>query len=542
MSEPEHDPAPPADDPAPDGPVPAVDYSPANAAPSADRAPGSRFTLPVALLLHGALLYWLLTRVFAMPLVSYDGFWHLQTGMLIVESGSVPRIDPLCFTTVGFDWINLNWLTQDLLYRLYRWLGFTGPLWLASFLYVVCLAVSLLNLRARRVRALPTLIALTFVAVGVQTAYGIRPRGFTFAGLAVVAWLLAIPDPERRCGWKRALGLLGVLAVWNHLHGGFVYGYGLVGFRLVGEAIDTWRHERRVITRRALILTGVLGLALASFVVHPHGLDALHHALTYPARFDPAYFEVVNELRPLDFRSKPGRFVEVFLLLLVAALFYSRRRVSWADLLPTLIFVHLTLTVVRGITPLFLIAGPYLAELLSPRDDRPPLLAPVENALQSWLKTTPLILAVVLLVVSVEVHGPRLQAGQPADIEDELIKPSYFPVEATLKLREDPSRGRVFNTFRFGGLLGWALYPQEQRIFFDGRGDLHSHGDSLTVYRTILELKPGWRDELAKLDVEWALIDGETPLSHALEREPGWELVFSESDEGAGAVLLRRAP
>ncbi|HEU4402107.1 MAG TPA: hypothetical protein VFT43_08375, partial [Candidatus Polarisedimenticolia bacterium] len=48
------------------------------------------------------------------PIRSYDYWWHLATGRLILERHAVPHADPFSFTAAGRPWIDHEWLFQVL--------------------------------------------------------------------------------------------------------------------------------------------------------------------------------------------------------------------------------------------------------------------------------------------------------------------------------------------------------------------------------------------------------------------------------------------
>ena len=48
----------------------------------------------------------------AQQIRSYDYWWHLRTGALIAETGSVPSVDPYSYTVPGAAWVDVHWLFQ----------------------------------------------------------------------------------------------------------------------------------------------------------------------------------------------------------------------------------------------------------------------------------------------------------------------------------------------------------------------------------------------------------------------------------------------
>src|SRR6266436_2380130 len=55
-----------------------------------------------------------------------DVWWHLRTGQLMLQNHSLFHSDPYSFTRFGQPWINHEWLSQILLFGLYRVFGFGG--------------------------------------------------------------------------------------------------------------------------------------------------------------------------------------------------------------------------------------------------------------------------------------------------------------------------------------------------------------------------------------------------------------------------------
>ena len=60
------------------------------------------------------------------PLTDPDVWWHLRTGQLTLQNHSVFHTDPYSFTRFGQPWINHEWLSDVLLFGIYRLAGFGG--------------------------------------------------------------------------------------------------------------------------------------------------------------------------------------------------------------------------------------------------------------------------------------------------------------------------------------------------------------------------------------------------------------------------------
>lgn len=465
---------------------------------------------------------------------SPDFGWHLSTGRWIVEQGVVPRADPFCYTSQGLEWTNLNWLAQVGFYRVYQRFGFTGLEGLRLLLLSATLVFTWLNLRARRVPPVLGLVALGLSAWALLFVTALRPRLFTMALLSCFAWVLARPDPEDRLGVRAALGLGALLLLWNQLHGGFVYGYCLLGADALGTAISSGRQGRGWLPLRSRWLGGVVALGLLSFLLHPHGLDALWHVANYNARLGPLVIAQTFELMPLDFGTSLGRYFAACLALAtIGCVFGARPRLR--EVLVALPLLYLCLKMRRGVNPLVIVALPWVAAAWIPLWAKGPARGLDRTFALAWRA---LGLGLTLSAVcSAVVHLALASSpGQPNDVSDSAWR-RELPVEAIAAIQRAGGQGRVFNRWPEGGPLVWGLYPS-QRTFGDGRGDLHGTGTSVREGQEIAERRPGWHERLLAWEVEFALLERGTPLAEALAARSEWRLIH----EDATFVVLRREP
>ena len=278
----------------------------------------------LAVVVNGWLLHHLWDRVATRPITSPDAGWHLAAGRVITETGGVPRIDPFTFTAGAADWINLNWLAQSILYQLYLLGGPLAVTTLATALLALAAWAVLQTLRVRRVDPLPGLLVFAAVVFALLYNQGIRPRLWTYALLAVFAWILTVPDPSEAADdasdeapsalaldLGRAATLLGLLWVWNHLHGGFVYGYALLGMDALAALVVSVRGGHGWFPQRTTRLGVVIVLGLAAFAGHPHGFASLPYVASYKQALG-SQLTTILELLPLDFTKPHGRFAELY--------------------------------------------------------------------------------------------------------------------------------------------------------------------------------------------------------------------------------------
>lgn len=504
---------------------------------TAGRPPRSLVGLLIAAAVQTLIVYLFVAHVALRPLDSYDGPWHLTCGRIIVETGSVPRADPLCFSSEGLDWVNLNWLAQAINYRAFLWTGFSGPLAVSALCFAVTLLFSALTLRRARCPALVSFVIFALLSAVLIWVYDTRPRAWTFALMAILYWLLDAPDPERRFGYGRALGLLALMALWNNLHGGFVYGYALLGLDALGTTVDSWRQSRRLVTRRAALLTGVIVLGLLSFALHPHGFAAPTHAAFYASRLGATLNNII-ELRPINFKSPWGLAVELYLAQIFFAIFLARRRAGARDWILLLFFTHMTLVISRSMVPLLLytlgMAGRQWSTLFERWRSSTPILGRVEDQLDFAARLAPWSLLAGALVWLTVLTPALNRPGKPGELSSRAAH-RRGALPAISYLKNQGLAGRVFNEYETGGWLGWALYP-ERTLFIDGRGDLHARGEAYNDYVRTLQLSEGYLRFLNEQDIQIVLLASRAQLGETLVKKHGWKRLF---DDRKYTVIVR---
>lgn len=512
-----------------------------------------------ALNIHQVLTLVLFIALFTMAArvpVDTDTWWHLRSGQLIVETGSIPRTDPFSFTKAGAPWIDQSWLAQVLLYEVSRWAGVPGLALLVAAL--VTLAFAFIYRQCEGDRFLRA-FALILAAVVSSVIWAARPQMLSFALTAVVGYVLyrykracllpppcpsppAPPSTGSRGGrWLGLLWLPPIFLLWANLHAGYAAGFILIGCYLIGEVANRLLEQRDVpalpwpaIGR----LAGVAALSVLVIPLNPNGAQML----LYP-------FKTVNIGVLQDFIQEWASpdFHELFqqpfiwlLLAVIVALGLSRRAADITDLLVVGVFAYMGLLAGRNVALFALVAAPVvvrygdaaLRELRRERLARLGILRPrpmprLTPALQvaNWL--------IVLLIIA--AAGAKIwMALQPAVVEQALV--TTVPLRAAEYLHEQRPAGPMFNSYNWGGFLIWALYP-DYRVFVDGRTDLYDDA-FLRDYLKVVTARPGWEAVLGRYGVNLIVVERDSVLATFLESgaSAGWRLMYSDDQ---AAVFVR---
>ncbi len=236
------------------------------------------------------------------PLKDADIFWHLRTGQLIRQTGSIPRVDIFTYTRADAPWIDLHWLFQVGT----SWLHDHGgaPALNLAKCVITTLAVLILLVSGRRdwplwVAALAWLPAL-FVLSGRMY---VRPETLTLLYLAVFLFVLV--------RWERSPKLAYLLPIvqvfWVNSQGLFVLGPILVGFALVEAVLKprNWSGDGRGFRLAALV---AVPLTLLACLANPYGIQGALYPLELAQTMrDPIFSQAVAELTPVpEFIRRAG--------------------------------------------------------------------------------------------------------------------------------------------------------------------------------------------------------------------------------------------
>ena len=439
------------------------------------------------------------TLAVGFPTGDPDTYWHLASGQWMLDHREILRTDIFSSTVSGQPYSVGEWLGEIVLTLVFNAGSWAG---LAIFRALLVGIAAFFLARLSRRGGAPLVAALLVVVWAIvfsKTRWTDRPAIFTFVLFPVVLDLLY----QARAGSRRALvAIPPLILLWANLHGGYAVGIALV-LAFAAEALIRRRPEAT-----ALALT--LGASIALSFVDPETFGvagAAGHALA-PPRF-------ISEEAPPDVLEPSGFIFAAFVLATIGvALLYG------GGLLDALLFVQLLwlgLSAQRHLAFFVFASTPFVAagaaRLYARLRPRAVPIRPLPPAAAA---------ALALLLVA----GALASAiGAPRDPDEHA-----YPAGAIAALKT--GSGTLLNEYDWGGFLIYRV--PERKVFVDGR--LFPYFPAvLTEYRDAVELRPDWKDVLAKYDVREALLMPAKPLAVAL-RENGWKV----RAEGPNFVLLAK--
>jgi hypothetical protein len=437
-----------------------------------------------------------------LPSTDSDTYWQLAMGQWMLDHREFLRQDIYSSTVAGAHFGIGEWLGQIAFAGAFAASGWAGVAILRATLIATA---SFFLVRLARRGGTPWWISLPLVVAALlvsKITWTDRPQLFTLALFPLLLeLLLSLPAGFSR----RLLVLPPLLLLWTNLHGGYLLGLVVVGIFATESVLTNGRRGL------PLVLTAMVCVAVT--FLNPAPLDfagAAREDLLHPPRF-------LTEFLPPDVVKPAGALFAGFVLLVIGSALLRGGSLREAMLLAPLLYLAFTaqrqmLFFCFAATALL---GPRLTEIAREawgRMGRAPELPAAVRA------------PIALVLVIAAVAGAFTAPTRP----DERA----YPANALDALRTD--NGVLLNEYDWGGYLIFNL--PERPVFIDGRYVPYLDG-VLNDYRSLVGLRPGWRELLDKYKVSELLLRPDRPLAVAL-REDGWRMRSSDG-EGRWIVLAR---
>jgi hypothetical protein len=446
-----------------------------------------------------------------------DLWWHLQTGQDIVASRAIPQVDIYSFTKAGSEWVTHEWLSEVLIYGIFRFAGWAGLLVIFSGLIAAAF-----YLTYRRCVGKPYIASAVILLAVLASSplFGVRPQMITLLLASIFITLLTQYSNDGlkgRLNWMAPLMLL-----WVNFHAGYALGLGLIVLYTISLVIDRkWDLIPRL---------GIVAVACTAVVpLNPNGF----RMFTYPIETlrSPSMAAFIQEWASPDFHKAMFLPLALFLFLLLGALALSPKRARASEVFLVFVTGLAALRSARHIPIFALIAAPVLAEqiwaVMSARGWDIRLFAPEGST------PRPAVVFALLLLLA------------PAALDVALIKhfvsnqPAYearnYPRAAVDFLDEKQLPGPIYNRYGWGGYLIRRLHG-EYPVYIDGRADVYGDNFMYEAFNTH-EGRNGWQESLDRYSIRTVLIEPDVPLASLLRNDEQWQKVYEDHQ----AVIFTRS-
>ena len=427
------------------------------------------------------------------PLADNSFFTHLATGRIILDTGSVPSVDPYTFTAQGAPWVVQSWLASVLYATAEALAGATGLRALMG-----CTAAALCAVAWRLTRPASSIvprlaIGVVFVAAGAEL-WAERPL---MLGLLAFAGVILAANGELDPRWLVPIGWL-----WVNVHGSFPLGLVYLAVVAVGRRMDGGS-PRAELRSLGWLLVGVLLGA-----VGPLGPGVLTFPYELLQRQD--VLRNVIEWRAPTFDSLSQR---AFLLQSALVALALVRRPSYRSGLLVAVFGAAALLGARNLSVASLVFLPVLAGA-----------APEWGRLRSGSRTRLGTVLVALAIGAATVFGAARLGQRDFELRG-------YPIDALAYLDEQgiglPDQ-RMAAKDVVGNLVE-LLYGPGNRVFYDDRFDMFPTAAS-AAHLALVQNGPTLRRDLDRFEIDLLTLERAGTTAQRVIVDPAWRVLYSDED------------
>jgi hypothetical protein len=420
--------------------------------------------------------------------VSFDGFWHLQTGLDWLKYGLSPWQDHYSFTFNGEAITNPPYLFQALLAWLVTKFGLEPGFQIyrfASFLFLFGLLV--VFLRRLRVPVMVYCLVLPLVVVLLQFRTVSRPELIDYAFCILAMQLYYRTRNEMSTAGM--LPIIGFMWLWNNYHQP-IFGY-IIFFAYFIDIALKQLHDRAP----PRVWLQWLGWGIAIVAVGFLTPD-LKHPLEVVLFSPPEGKELIGEFWYYDPYLASAAFYGLIAITAVTLALLAWKR-QFGLLIVCFVLVFHSVDIPRIIVPSGIVILCAFAWMMSEFDleDRLRHASTFHrNALGS------LVFALVVIFLVSGVNGARSFM-----VQNESSRVRY-PEDVVEYMIDHNISGRIFNVYETGGHLIYHLSPGTQ-VYIDGRTSILYPFDHLKLYFEAVNSPDKLRSEIEKYNIDLVLLE-----------------------------------
>jgi hypothetical protein len=447
----------------------------------------------------------------------HDIGWHIAAGQLIRSLGVVPEYDIWSFTAGDTKWLNISWLWDIAVSKIYELGGF-APL------------VGMTIVLGAGVCALLTRICLFLGASTIFTLFGVLIVGLIFpfyqppwdyvlsvAPQAVSLFFFLmfyfaiigdVKEKNNKLFWFLPLLML----FWVNLHGGF-----LLGFMLIGAAFlaSFWEHDFIALKKH-----GFLGvLCVATVLINPLGVDIIQGVMR---SLNGAGNASITEWQAFSFGG--DLWATAYLLLFVMTAQWKKSEIPLFCRIVVFICLIFGLLQRRNFVYFLFASLPVLLMSIEPwlLQFRGVIMR-VQN-IENDMKNPKFVFGFAFVAVIISVVIMMSMAMEKRFSEGVVLPKEFYPMEEIAYLRSHITASApepIFNHWNLGGYLILSL-RDKVKVYIDGRADT-AYPSSL-IARPILQ---SYEKLEENKDIHFAIMPNYQPISQIYFMEnPNWKVVF----------------
>lgn len=438
--------------------------------------------------------------------------WHIRLGQYILTNG-FPTSDPFSYTMPTFPFLDHEWFSDIIIYKLYL-LGGITPL---AILYSLIPVISLLIMIPRRFFINAAIPLLLITPLLLEFA-GIRTQLESWLGVAIMIKL----SLDRDLWLKHRYFIPALFLIWANLHGGYLIGWAIL---FLGIIITSF--ERRKVDFKDII---VFAASISVTIINPYTYHLWQRTLeeSITAMTNSYIKEGIDEWSPLY-----SRFSFLLVIFFLSSLFLVIRYRSKLSLLQiSFYFVFLGAACIsRRHAPFwFLLSIPLFSQTLSYFFVD---LSRIKQIKKIHIQPYQFFIGFFLFIIIIAGFQDR-NVEMSSLSWTEVYR---YPAGAATFLTLHPPKGHILSPYTWAGYLLWK--DPSQKDYVDGRmpGWIMSASstESSWAYHDFNDLVSGKINILTQIDkyhitnIVWSQNDyKQIPLINTLMTKYGWKKTYND--------------
>lgn len=442
-----------------------------------------------------------------------DFGWHYRMGKIISQSG-VPKIDQFSYTMPNFEYIDHEWFTDVLIYKIYNSVGTLGLSLVWCLLAVLTLGISINiseHLAKFKYKNLATFITLVVVSALLLPQFGIRPQVISWFLFSILLYLINYWEKIGRLKYVTPL----LFFLWSNMHGGF-----LLGLVIFATYLFIKLNINKKIKFDDLL---ILICSILLTFVNPYFINLWKEIFdtffSNPLRGQieewKPFWTGVNILHP---------FIAILTLVFIN-LYKNKYKVE--SLIIFIILLIMSFSALINL-PFFAIgAAPILINGLVFLEQKSSSYKLGNIRFKKLLNG----LGVLLFLFSVITFIASINGGL------KYSENRFYPKSATDYISKNLPKGEIFSNYNWGGYLIWKL--PFKKVFIDGR--MAHWPDILNLHSQIMSGNKEYAPLFNEYNVDMVLLSNSNSDTKFINRiiGDGWVVVYADK---ISQVLVKNVP
>ena len=478
----------------------------------------------------------LLISVLTMMLFSYTGDpdfgWHYKYGEYMVTNNSFLHENIFSFTMTDYLWANSYWVSQIIIFALYK--NF-GPIAFSLILSVLFATYSyIIFQKAKTPKIIKTPLLFFFILVISRYMLSVRPFYFSSVCMLTLIYVLLYN--------KKLIKYLPLLFLaWVNMHADFMLGIFVLGAYTLFQLIKDLKAKKLVKTLATTAFFPLL--SLVATLINPYGIKIW--TTMFAEIGNSTQFTHISEWVPFSSEFNSYTNISFFIVtslllgLLIHSSFMVRKKFGWWLVLVNLVFLVLSIRA-KYFMRIFLVTGIFTVLEFWGQTLEEAAQKISKGFLEPFVKLRPLW---IIIFVFIAIESFARNFGIAGDLP-KWASEDKSPYEAVQYIKKTKPEGNMFNQYGWGGYLIWQL--PEYKTFIDGRmASWNQNGVSpLDEYVKITndpeENYSVFERYVEKYNITWILLKKENELvKYIKENKSGtWYVGF---ENGISTILLKKS-